>query len=39
MAYETGAATSIEDLVGKLFTFATGLSTTPWTQDELKSFE
>lgn len=35
MAYETGSATSMEDLVSKLFTFATGLSTTPWTQDEL----
>lgn len=35
MAYETGTATDIEDLVSKLFTFATGLSTTPWTQDEL----
>lgn len=35
MAYETGSATSMEDLISKLFTFATGLSTTPWTQDEL----
>lgn len=35
MAYETGTATGIEDLISKLFTFATGLSTTPWTQDEL----
>lgn len=35
MAYETGTASSVEDLVSKLFTFATGLSTTPWTQDSL----
>jgi len=35
MAYETGTATDIGDLVDKLFTFATGLSTTPWTEDEL----
>ncbi len=34
MSYETGTATGIEDLVDKLFTFATGL-TTPWTQDAL----
>lgn len=32
MAYETGVASSIEDLVSKLFTFATGEG---WTQDEL----
>lgn len=35
MAYETGSTSGIEDLVTKLFTFATGLTTTPWTQDEL----
>ena len=35
MAYETGSASDIEDLVDKLHTFATGLSTTPWTEDEL----
>ena len=35
MAYQTGSATDIGDLVDKLFTFATGLSTTPWTEDEL----
>lgn len=35
MAYETGTATNMQDLVDKLFTFATGLSTTPWTEDEL----
>lgn len=35
MAYETGTATSIADLISKLTTFATGLSTTPWTSDEL----
>lgn len=35
MAFQTGGATDIEDLVSKFFTFATGLSTTPWTQDEL----
>jgi len=35
MAYQTGTATGIPDLVSKLFTFLTGLSTTPWTQDEL----
>ena len=37
MAYETGTATGIEDLVDKLHTFATGLSTTPWTEDELNT--
>lgn len=31
MAYQTGSATSIDDLIDKLVTFATGLSTTPWT--------
>lgn len=35
MAYETGTATDIGDLVDKLFTFATGLTTTPWTENEL----
>jgi hypothetical protein len=35
MAYETGTATGIGDLVDKLSTFAQGLSTTPWTEDEL----
>jgi hypothetical protein len=35
MAYQTGTATDIGDLVSKLFTFATGLTTTPWTSDEL----
>ncbi|MCP4897724.1 MAG: hypothetical protein GY906_12190 [bacterium] len=35
MAYETGSATSIEDLIDKLFTFATGLATTTWVEDEL----
>jgi hypothetical protein len=34
MAYETGSATDIPDLIGKLLTFASGLSTTPWTVDE-----
>lgn len=34
MAYETGTATNIEDLVDKLFAFATGLSSA-WVQDEL----
>ena len=37
MAYETGSATGIQDLLSKLFTFATGLSTTPWTQDEFNT--
>lgn len=37
MAYETGVASSAEDLIGKLFTFLTdgGIFTTPWTQDNL----
>jgi len=35
VAYETGTASDIGDLVDKLFTFSTGLSTTPWTEDEL----
>lgn len=37
MAYETGVATSAEDLIDKLFTFLTdsGIFTTPWTQDNL----
>lgn len=37
MAYETGVATSAEDLVSKLFTFLTSgvIFTTPWTQDNL----
>jgi len=34
MAYENGSATGIPDLMGKLLTFASGLSTTPWTVDE-----
>lgn len=39
MAYETGSATGISDLMSKLFTFATGLTTTPWTQDELDTLQ
>lgn len=39
MAYETGAASNIGDLISKLCTFATGLSTTPWTQDELATYQ
>lgn len=35
MAYETGSLDDTEDLIEKLFTFATGLTTTPWTQDRL----
>jgi hypothetical protein len=37
MAYETGVASSAEDLVDKLFTFLTdgGIFTTPWVQDNL----
>lgn len=34
MAYQTGTASSIEDLVEKLKIFAAGLGTTPWTVDE-----
>ncbi len=34
MSYETGTATDIENLVGKLFTFATNAD-PGWTQDEL----
>ena len=34
MAYETGSATDITDLVDKLRIFVSGLSTTPWTIDE-----
>ena len=34
MAYQTGSATDIEDLVDKLCIFAAALSTTPWTVDE-----
>lgn len=37
MAYSTGSATDIEDLISDLSTFITGLSTTPWTQDELNT--
>lgn len=37
MAYQTGSATGIQDLLSKLFTFATGLTTTPWTQDEFNT--
>jgi len=33
MAYETGTPTTIDDLMTKLATFVTGLSTTPWTQE------
>lgn len=35
MAYETGTATDIGDLISKLSTFAQGVATTPWTEDEL----
>ena len=34
MAYQTGSATDLEDLVSDLFTFLTG-ATAAWTQDEL----
>jgi len=37
MAYQTGsisAANNAQQLLSTLFTFLTGLSTTPWTQDE-----
>lgn len=34
MAYQTGTATDIGDLISKLSTFAQGLATTPWTEDE-----
>jgi hypothetical protein len=39
MAYQTGSATDIADLISDLFTFATGLTTTPWTQDELDTLQ
>jgi hypothetical protein len=35
MAREIGSATNIGDLVNKLCTFASGLTTTPWTIDEV----
>lgn len=35
MAYETGTPSSTQDLMQKLSTFAQGLSTTPWTEDNL----
>ena len=34
MAFETGSATDLQDVVSKLFTFLTG-ATAAWTQDEL----
>jgi hypothetical protein len=39
VAYETGSASDVADLVNKLFTFATGLTTKPWVQDELSTLQ
>jgi hypothetical protein len=39
VAYQTGSATDVGDLIDELFTFATGLTTTPWTEDELDTLQ